>query len=103
MTAVDIIQALRQRGVELQAAGDRLRFRPKEAVPPDLLALMKERRGEILTALTSDGMRSLCPGQGKCSGCYLAAPGVHLHPPRSSANWRQWLEGWKLSGKERLQ
>ena len=53
MTATEIIRDLRRRGVELQAQGDRLRFRPKEAVTPDLLALLVQYKPKILAALSS--------------------------------------------------
>ena len=55
MTAAEILEDLRRRGVTLVAEGDRLRFYPKAAVPletrdlmarhkPDLLALVRETR-----------------------------------------------------------
>ena len=53
MTATEIIRDLRSLGVELQAQGDRLRFRPKDAVTPDLLALLVQYKPDILAALST--------------------------------------------------
>ena len=53
MTATEIIRDLLRRGVELQAQGDRLRFRPKEAVPPDLLALLVQHKPAIMATLST--------------------------------------------------
>ena len=56
-TAAEVIATLRDRGVELQADGDRIRFRPVSAVSPELQDEMRRFKSEILTALrppTSD-------------------------------------------------
>ena len=53
MTATAIILDLRRRGVQLEAAGDKLRFRPKKAVPPDLLVLLVQNKPDILAALST--------------------------------------------------
>ena len=62
MTAIDIIQDLRRRGVELQAAGDRLRFRPAGAIPPDLLERLREHKAEIIAALETTTVRARVRG-----------------------------------------
>jgi len=51
-TAAELLRELQSRGVELAAAGDRLRFRPASAVPPDLRAVLAEHKRELLAALT---------------------------------------------------
>ncbi len=51
MTPESILQRLQSQGVELQAAGDRLRFRPVEAVPPELFAELREHKAELLGLL----------------------------------------------------
>lgn len=34
-----------------------------------------------------------------CAGCYEVEPGVRLHPPKSSENWKEWLLKWEPKGK----
>ena len=43
MTAADVMTELHRRGVQLEAVGDKLRFRPKEAVTPDLVEVLKQQ------------------------------------------------------------
>ena len=92
MTATEIIQDLRRLGVQLEAAGDRLRFRPKEAMTPDLLALLVQYKPDILAALSTKArIRGRdetvetaaetcwhCHGERtcRCALCAIAAPGT---------------------------
>lgn len=52
MTAVALVSALRARGVELVAAGDRVRFRPASAVTSDERAALRRFKPEVLALLT---------------------------------------------------
>jgi hypothetical protein len=38
-------------------------------------------------------------GMPHCAGCYEVAPGVHIHPPTCSEDYREWLEHWEAKGK----
>lgn len=51
MTAPELVQVLRARGVELSRSGDRLRFRPVQAVPTELVAEMRRHKKELLSLL----------------------------------------------------
>lgn len=42
--------------------------------------------------------RAAC-GSPDCGGCYEVAPGVRLHPPKSSLKWLAWLERWEAKGR----
>ena len=96
MTATQILSELARRGVHLEVAGDRLRFRPKEAVTPDLVELLKQRKGEIMAALQSGRPATGdCPGPQQCGGCYPVSGGRRIHPPRVSEEWTAWLKKWK--------
>jgi hypothetical protein len=53
LTGEALIIALRSRGIELIAVGDRLRFRPASRVPPELLQRLRERKGEVLALLSA--------------------------------------------------
>lgn len=52
MLAHDVLNELASRGVELRAAGNRLLFRPREAVTPDLQAEMNSHKHELLELLS---------------------------------------------------
>jgi hypothetical protein len=51
MTPAKLLADLRQRGIELKADGDQLRFNPKAAVTPELLARLKAAKGGLLALL----------------------------------------------------
>jgi len=97
MTATDILSELARRGVHLEVAGEKLRWRPKEAVTPDLVAALKQWKAEIIASLTDCKMTGFgkCPGPERCGGCYEVSPGVHLHPPKVSEDWKAWLAKWQ--------
>ena len=47
----DILGELDRRGVALRVVGDRIRYRPVDAVPPDLRERMTAHKAELLRAL----------------------------------------------------
>jgi hypothetical protein len=51
MTATQILTELHRRDVEVVAVGDRIRWRPKDAVTPDLLDALAEQKAELLRLL----------------------------------------------------
>jgi len=51
MTAEALVTALRARGVELVAAGDRIRYRPADALTDEDRAALRQRKGEVLALL----------------------------------------------------
>jgi hypothetical protein len=51
MTAIDLITELRSRGITLEAHGDRLRYRPAEAVTPELRAALVAHKSKLLSLL----------------------------------------------------
>ena len=48
---VALMTELRARGIELAAMGDRLRYRPVDAVPPGLLTQLRVHKAELMTIL----------------------------------------------------
>lgn len=50
-TIVDLIAQAHQHGVALELVADRVRYRPSDAMPPELLEALRERRPELLEAL----------------------------------------------------
>jgi hypothetical protein len=51
VTAKDLLADLTRRGVRFAVIGDRLRLSPAEAIPPELLEQLRERKPEILALL----------------------------------------------------
>lgn len=51
-TAAALLAELRRRGVELRPAGDRIRYRPAAAVPPELVAELRQHKAAVLALLT---------------------------------------------------
>lgn len=51
--ALRLLHELKSRGLELQPAGDRIRYRPIEAMTPELAEQVKARKAEILALLAS--------------------------------------------------
>ncbi len=51
MTPSDLLAGLAERGIVLDAHEGSLRFRPKSAVGPDLLALIRQHKGALLDLL----------------------------------------------------
>ncbi len=49
--ASSLLVELVQRGIELRAVGDRLRYRPRSAMTPDLADRLAAHRGELLAIL----------------------------------------------------
>ncbi len=67
MTVTAILGEIRRRGIELQAHGDRLRYRPLSAVDEGLRRLLADHKAELLAALAA-GAGSAVGGDG-LDGC----------------------------------
>jgi hypothetical protein len=57
MTAGVLLDALRERGVVVEVAGDRLRYRPRDAVPPELRAQLVAHKPGLLALLAEEPPR----------------------------------------------
>ena len=53
-SAAELLSDLRQRGVELVHAGGRIRYRPQDAVTPELRSALIERKADLLMLLAED-------------------------------------------------
>lgn len=51
MTATQVLEELKDRHVELVVVGDRLRFRPAQAVPEELKEAMRAHKAELMEVL----------------------------------------------------
>jgi hypothetical protein len=51
MTALSVLTQARAAGLTLRPAGDRIRFKPVENMTPELLAEVREHKGELLDLL----------------------------------------------------
>jgi hypothetical protein len=54
MAAQDLLAELGRRGVELAADGERLRYRPRDAVPPELRVAIVEHKHALLALLADE-------------------------------------------------
>ena len=54
MTVRDLLAELDRRGVKLAAAGERLRYRPRDAVSPELRAAIIEHKPELLARVAEE-------------------------------------------------
>ena len=82
MTAVQIIRDLQSRGVELRAEGNRLRFRPKEALTPDTVEVLRRHKSEIIAALTVPTVRARVRGPGGTTETTSPEVCFHCHGNR---------------------
>ena len=93
-TAEMLIAELREHGVELRVAGERLRFRPRSAVSPELRAKMLANKREIMATLRQQSLYDVPAGwtpQGWAARLrYLA--GVCTYPTRA-AELAEWADG----------
>lgn len=55
MTAADLLAELGRRGIQVEAHGDRLRYRPRSAVTPELAQRLKSHKRELLAILGDAG------------------------------------------------
>ena len=101
MTTTKLLSELERGGVELQAHGDLLRLRPKEAVTPELVEILRARKPEIIRLLARSQVetgrtgKSKCHSPEKCAGCYPIHGGRYLYPPKPSQSWLGWLRKWQ--------
>ena len=51
MNAADLLLDLDRRGIRLEAQGDRLRYHPRSALTPELLARLKAHKADLLAML----------------------------------------------------
>jgi hypothetical protein len=61
MSAAQLMMDLAQLGIQLEARGDRLRYRPQSLVTPDLADRMKAHKGELLAILQSETNAAIIP------------------------------------------
>src|SRR5437764_3160967 len=52
--AAELLGALQRRGVDLVLSGDRIRYRPRGAVTPELRSALIEHKAELLALLAED-------------------------------------------------
>ena len=89
MGATEVLAELTRRGVEIAVAGDRLRFRPRDAVTPDLRAALIEHKTDLIRLIGTDdadvawrveAMRGQAPRHGPIP-ILLARPEARTAPP----------------------
>jgi len=94
MSAAELVGALRTRGVELVAAGDRLPFRPVAAVTPDELTALRAQKAAILSLLRAETSAALSDDD-------TLADGVPDGPCGLCGAPLAWVEDWPSPGDAR--
>ena len=94
MNAAELLGALRTRGVELVAAGDRLRFRPVAAVSPDELAALRAQKAAVISLLRAETSAALCDDDSWADGVPESGCGLCGSP-------LVWVADWPSAGEAR--
>ncbi|HQA44934.1 MAG TPA: hypothetical protein PLM77_11130 [Phycisphaerae bacterium] len=79
--AAVLMGELAARGIELQAEGGKLRFRPRAAMTPDLAERVKRHKPELLAMLTGDS----------CSLQQLPQPDCGQGGTHADKEWRRFI------------
>jgi hypothetical protein len=72
MNAVQLLADLNRRGIRLESRGGQLRFFPKDAVGPHLLAMLHRHKVALMAVL--DGEPVPCP---RCGGIDMLDVAIH--------------------------
>jgi hypothetical protein len=95
----EIIRQIEQAGGRLaltDAGRIRYQFPAGFPEPEAALAALRSNRAEVVRLLRERESLTLAPcGSPECAGCYEVKPGVRLHPPKVSREWKNWLEKWQ--------
>ena len=78
MNAETLLTELRRKGVEVVAAGDKVRYRPADRVTADLLMKIRNCKGELLSLLSAPQLVE----DSWSAGCrvVVAGPIAHVEP-----------------------
>jgi hypothetical protein len=106
MSAAELLADLARLGIRLDACGDQLRFHPRSALQPDLLARLKTHKAEILAILrphtATKSPTTLAPAyslakfdwsSGYCPGQPVIRKGVR-HKRESCPSRQSWRHIW---------
>ena len=89
MSAKALLEELRGRDVELMTDGDRLRYRPKSAVTPDLLDRLRRHKPSLLRLLEREKCKAGPAGRLGCVARWSKYPTwIELHDPLTG----EWYE-----------
>jgi hypothetical protein len=66
------------------------------AKPPDTtLESRSINTGRETRAESQEPKNRAACGSPECAGCYEVAPGVRIHPPKCSDDYRAWRQTWE--------
>ena len=93
MDAQAIWEEARRLGISLRVVGDRIRYRPKSAAPPDLVEALYQHKAEILAVLVGQSTTWPPPDAADLVGRWeaLAHPGIPLSPGVRISDLERWL------------
>ena len=90
VTVTDLLREARRLGIELVADGERLRYRPRDRMTPELAQRLRERKGELLAVLCVTDTETPCGS---------SESGI-VSPPRRDTGGNGWPpipDGWMRS------
>jgi hypothetical protein len=89
MSARALLAELRDKGVEIAVAGDRLQYRPMNAVTPDLLDRLRANKPTLLKLLEWEGRKRDQDGRLGCVARWSKCPTwIELHDPLTG-DWHE--------------
>ena len=91
MSVTELMFDLRERGIQLEAHGDRLRYSPKAAMTPELAERVKAHKPTLLAILTADDVLAAVLWQGALD----SLEGDPEFPPEMLAGCRRASVRWK--------
>jgi hypothetical protein len=68
-----------------------------KGVPPHRTASVTQGTAKDTCHAATNIAVAACGSTG-CAGCYEVEPGVRIHPPKSSDEWKEWLLRWEPTG-----
>lgn len=87
VTAAALVADLRRRGIRLEAAGDRLRYAPKDALSPADVEALRAVKADVLRLLTDPDVDDVAAPGGPCGLCWSPLAYVEGWPTAGEARW----------------
>ena len=110
MNALELIGEVERIGGELSARGGKLKYRLPPGESKRLVPLLAEHKASLIAALKRrQASKGAAPqleglaacGDPGCNGCYDVGDGRKVHPPRTSQDYREWLQKWQPTGDKK--
>lgn len=88
-------RAILERAIEALANAGAARSPKRQLEKP----MRREVNPPRTTSVTVQAEQMALCGSPYCAGCYEVEPGVRIHPPKTSEDFRVWLEHWEAKDR----